>query len=64
MFIVCNFGLKIDFERSQFQKMDVAFPEFYFFDLPLFQELGKSFFNASKVHWIITFIFTNFLNQL
>ena len=42
MFIFANFIQKINFERSQFQMVAVALPEFYLFVLSLLRVLGES----------------------
>ena len=40
---------KIEFEQSQFQKVSVVLPEFYFFQLPLLLVLRESCFKGPKV---------------
>ena len=44
MIILANFAQKIHLKSAQFQKMDVALPQFYSFVLPLLRVLKESSF--------------------
>ena len=49
MFIFAIFVQKFDFVQSHFQKLGVALPEIYLFQLLLFWVLGKCCFKGAKV---------------
>ena len=48
MFVLANIVQKVNFERSQFRKVDIAFSKFHLFVFSLLWVLGKSFFKAPK----------------
>ena len=48
MFIFANIVQNVNFERSQFRKVDIAFSKFHLFVFSLLWVLGKSFFKAPK----------------
>ena len=48
MFVFANIVQKVNFERSQFRKVDIAFSKFHLFVFSLLWVLGKSFFKAPK----------------
>ena len=49
MFIFANFVQNIDFERSQFQKIDVELSQNFLFELPFLRVLGERCFKTPKV---------------
>ena len=49
MFIFAIFVQKFDFVQSHFQKLGVALPEIYLFQLLLFWVLGKCCFKGAKI---------------
>ena len=69
MFILAIFVQKVDFERCQFQREDMALSKFYLFVVMSFGVLGESCSKAPEVrlgkcfyHWM--FIFANFVQKI
>ena len=48
MFIFANFLQKVNFERSQFQRVAIALAKFYLFELPLLRVLGETCLQSSR----------------